>query len=412
MNDLDRIEPSFNEDRPITFDANDPVFAGSDQNPERLTESRGIYESNLERPLSIWIPTAALLLTITLHALAETIGFNFDALGRLFGAILDDPYVFFMAFVLSPVVIVILIPTLLILILSIFKPCRTKNVRRWIFLVWSLLYGATLVFNIIAVNPGKYESAFSTPPQAPTDGIEANQEESTNNGDSLSARDLGTASNRQLVIPAIVEDLESKAKALPRVPWLPNVAAYQYLHNLLKKDYETQVGKLSNKDLSSTEFAFYKETVDQKLGLYSAKVDFYTELITNLSPALQQYYLTKIIEDKLIETCLGQGVSLVRIYAYADEVDAPAEEAFKKGLYLIGIPEQDMQATLLKNEDINTFTDFSVSAIFDTLKKLGGPDTTRMELCELYYANNTNQPERKAFINRFPEIYKIMAEAK
>jgi len=412
MSKRDRIEPSFNEGSSISPDVNDPVFAEPDQNLETLSESRRIYESNLDRPLPIWIPTTVLILTITLHALAETIGFNIEAVGRLFGAILHDPYVFLMAFVVGPTVIVILIPTLLILILSIFKACRTKNVRRWIFLILSLLYGATAVFKIVVVNPSKYDSAISNQPQAPIYESELNEVKPPKDNDGISQEDSETATNPELVVPAIVEDLESKAKALPRVPWFPNLAAYQYLSNLLKKDYEKRVAKLSNDALTSTEFAFYKETVDQKLDLYEAKISLYSGLVTGLLPALQQYYIVKITDDKLIQICLSEGVSLVEIYGYADEVDAPAEEAFKKGLYLIGIPESEMQSTLLKNEDINTFTELSVSTIFDTLKKLGGPDTTRVELCQLYYANNINRPERKAFINRFSEIYKVMAEAK
>ncbi|WP_461483852.1 hypothetical protein [Porticoccus sp.] len=71
-----------------------------------------------------------------------------------------------------------------------------------------------------------------------------------------------------------------------------------------------------------------------------------------------------------------------------------------------------MQATLLNDEDVDYLTNLAVSSIFDALRKASGNDMTQLELCDYYFANNINRPERKAFINRFPEVYKVMAEAK
>lgn len=199
---------------------------------------------------------------------------------------------------------------------------------------------------------------------------------------------------------------------MPRTPWLENLSAYQYLLNVLKKDYQQKVDRLSDDVMQTLEFSAYQELVDQKLSIYKSKVDHYSVLISGLLPELQKYFVFKSADKKMVQICLNEGVSLTPIFNKVDELDAPVHLAFLKGLGLIGIPESEVNTALLKNQNVDDLTDSLVNSLFDALKGASGAELSQLEICQHYLTNNIRRPERKAFINKAPDSFKIMDAAK
>ena len=152
MSDRNRIEPTFNDDFELNIASSDVPF--NEHAGDLKSHSLVLDKNMVNKPIAIWLPVLSFLVALVLYFLTKTVGFNLEKLPSYLDAAIKMPYAFFMEYVVGPAAILLILPILVVLVSLPFSWGRSRNFRRWSFLLWSLVCSLAMAVTIITNGTG------------------------------------------------------------------------------------------------------------------------------------------------------------------------------------------------------------------------------------------------------------------
>jgi len=206
--------------------------------------------------------------------------------------------------------------------------------------------------------------------------------------------------------------LEDEAKRKPRSPFVENIVSYQLVKKALESEF---FEKTKGKDVLHIQrdkdfFKKYENEVKLKISFYDSKISEYSRLVKEAGENVYKYMLSKEMQEIISSDCRKLGVDLDLVFSQVAQLDAPVEREVGRLSYLVfGKTLAWYRESFRKSEDFYGNAKAGTEIFFDSLIGLGGKNILgKKEVCLSYYKNNINDPKKKSFIHKHPEVFEAL----